>query len=346
MTLELKSVRKRLGSFELPELSLTVQEGEYFVLLGPSGVGKTVLLELIAGLLSPDAGEIHWRGRDITNCPPERRGFAIVYQDYALFPHLTVLENIVYGLRARGVARAEARARAAAPAEQLNLVPLFDRLPETLSGGEKQRVALARALVVSSGLLLLDEPLSALDRRMRRRLQREFKRIQQRTGTTFVHVTHDVDEAVTLGQRVGVMLGDRLHRVGTPLELFREPNDPEVAEFLGMRNIFTVEPGPDGYCRANGARIHVGQRPEPYQHIWIRPEEILLSRTAFESSARNQFRCAVEGWGFQDVLVSVRLAVGGLKLIALITYNSFEKLGVGQGTELYATFKSSAVHCF
>lgn len=346
MTLELQSIRKQLGSFVLPELNLTVEEGEYFVLLGPSGVGKTVLLEIIAGLLSPDAGQIHWRGRDITMCPPERRGFAIVYQDYVLFPHMTVSQNIVYGLRSRGVAQAKARKRAEAAAEQLNILTLLDRMPETLSGGEKQRVALARALVVSSGLLLLDEPLSAVDMRMRRRLQGEFKRIQRRTGTTFLHVTHDVEEAITLGHRVGVMLGDRLHRVGTPAELFRKPDDPEVAAFLGMRNIFAVSPCSGGHCKTNGVRIHVGERPEPYRHIWIRPEEILLSRTAFESSARNQFRCAVEDWEFQDVLLSMRVTVENLTLNALITYTSFEKLGVEQGTELYATFKSSAVHCF
>ncbi len=346
MTLELRSVRKQLGSCQLPELDLTVEEGEYFVLLGPSGVGKTVLLEIVAGLLNPDAGEVRWRGRDITRCPPERRGFAIVYQDYALFPHMTVLQNIVYGLRSRGTPQAQARKQATAVSEQLNILPLLERMPATLSGGEQQRVALARALVASSGLLLLDEPFSAVDMRMRRRLQREFKRIQQSTGTTFLHVTHDVDEAVVLGQRIGVMLGDRIRGIGTPEELFRKPKDPEVAAFLGMRNIFVVSPREEGYCQANGVRIHVGERPEPYTHIWIQPEEILLSRATFESSARNQFRCAVQEWEFRDVLVSVRVGVGHLTLIALITYASFEKLTIKEGTELYVTFKSSAMHCF
>jgi len=346
MTLALKSVEKRLGSFELPKLDLTVEEGEYFVLLGPSGVGKTVLLEIVAGLLTPDAGEVHWRGRDITTCPPEQRGFAIVYQDYALFPHMNVLQNIVYGLRARGTPINEARALALKTAEQLNIDALLDRMPKTLSGGEQQRVALARALVVSSGLLLLDEPLSAVDMQLRRHLQREFKRIQRETGSTFLHVTHDVDEAVLLGHRVGVMLGDRLRRVGTPADLFRKPDDPEVASFLGMRNIFSVTYGDGGYCRANGVKIHVGDRGEPFPHIWIRPEEILLSEKPFESSARNQFEGSVEEWEFQDVLVNVRVTVGDLTLSVLVTYASFEKLAVEHGRKLYATFKSSAVHCF
>ncbi len=339
-------MRKRLGSFLLPELDLTVEEGEYFVLLGPSGVGKTVLLEIVAGLLSPDAGEIRWRGRDITTCPPERRGFAIVYQDYALFPHMTALQNIVFGLRSRGMARAKAQERANATAEELNIVPILDRMPATLSGGEQQRVALARALVVTPDLLLLDEPLSAVDTPMRRRLQREFKRIQQHTGTTFMHVTHDVEEALLLGHRVGVMLGGRLQPIGTPAELFRRPANPQVAGFLGMRNIFAVSLCREGHCKTGGVRIHVGERPEPYRHIWIRPEEILLSRAAFESSARNQFRCVVEDWGFQDVLLNVRVIVENLSLNALITHASFEELVIERGVELYATFKSSAVHCF
>lgn len=346
MTLELRSVRKRLGSFVLPELDLTVEDGEYFVLLGPSGVGKTVLLEMIAGLLIPDAGEIHWGGRDITRYPPERRGFAIVYQDYALFPHMTVMQNIVYGLRSRGLPRAKAEQRAEALAEQLNILSLLDRKPRTLSGGEQQRVALARALVVAPPLLLLDEPLSAVDVPTRRHLQGELKRIQQQVGATFIHVTHDVLEAVALGHRVGVMHGGRLHQVGTPEELVRRPSNREVAAFLGMRNIFAGSPCPDGYCSVQGVKIHVGERADQYRHIWIRPEEILLSGAAFESSARNQFRCVVEGWEFRQVLVEVQLRLGELRLSALITYASFEELTVGQGTQLYATFKSSSVHCF
>ena len=171
MTLELRSVEKRLDAFTLPALDLTVEEGEYLVLVGPSGVGKTVLLEIIAGLLSPDAGRIYWRGRDVTTRAPEHRGFGIVYQDYALFPHMTVYQNIVYGLNSRRMTKTEARERATVTAEQLGIFPLLDRLPDTLSGGEQQRVALSRALVVTPELLLLDEPLSAVDMRLRRLLR-------------------------------------------------------------------------------------------------------------------------------------------------------------------------------
>jgi molybdate/tungstate transport system ATP-binding protein len=239
-----------------------------------------------------------------------------------------------------------ARERARTTAEKLNIVPLLDRMPDTLSGGEQQRVALARALAVTPELLLLDEPLCAVDMRMRRRLQRELMRIQRDTGTTFMHVTHDIDEAVVLGHRVGVMLDGRLHQIGAPAELFHKPSNCDVAGFLGMRNIFAVGLCADGYCKAEGVRIHVGGQAEPYRHIWIRPEEILLSHAPFESSARNQFRCVVRDWEFQDVLVNVKVTIEELSLSALVTYTSFEELAVNRGTRLYATFKSSAVHCF
>ncbi|NIM20571.1 MAG: ATP-binding cassette domain-containing protein [Candidatus Latescibacteria bacterium] len=346
MTLVLESIQKRMGSFTLPNLDLEVKEGEYLVLVGPSGVGKTVLLEIIAGLLNPDSGNIFWRNRNVTSCAPERRGFGIMYQDYALFPHLTVFQNIVYGLNSRGLPRIDVKERAISAAEMVNIVPFLERLPDELSGGEKQRVALARALVVAPELLLLDEPLSAVDMHLRRRLQRELKRIQEQTGTTFVHVTHNVDEALTLGHRIGVMLDGHLRQIGPPEEIFRKPTDREVARFLGMRNIFAVRVGGQGFCEANGVKIHVGERPVPYRHIWIRPEEIILSREAFESSARNQFRCVVEDWDYQDILVRVVVALENLRLSVMITYKSFDKLGIDRGVELMATFKSSAVHCF
>jgi molybdate/tungstate transport system ATP-binding protein len=346
MTLRLDAIKKTLGAFELPELDLIVEEGEYLVLVGPSGVGKTVLLEIIAGLMSPDAGRISWRGRNVTRRPPEHRGFGIMYQDYALFPHMTARQNIVYGLRSRGVSKTEADQRIEATAKELNIVPFLDRMPATLSGGEQQRVALARALVVTPDLLLLDEPLSAVDLRLSRRLRAELKRVQEDRGTTFVHVTHNVREALMLGHRVGVMLDGRLRQIDTPAKLFREPSDREVARFLGMRNIFAAQKRGDGFCETDGVRIHVGRRENGYRHIWIRPEEIILSRESFESSARNQFRCTVVDWDYEDVLVNLRVVVGDLALSVLLTYASFEKLGVEPGAELHATFKSSSVHCF
>lgn len=346
MTLALSGLTKRLGSFELPPLDLEVAEGEYFVLLGPSGVGKTVLLEIIAGLLRPSAGRISWRGRDVTYLAPEQRGCSIVYQDYALFPHMSVRHNIAYGLRSRGVSRTSADEKVAVAAGQIGIAALLDRVPDSLSGGEQQRVALARALVTSPMLVLLDEPLSAVDLRMRRELRAELKKLHCETGATFMHVTHDVDEALQLGQRIAVMLDGRIRQVGTAESLFQRPSDAAVADFLGIRNILPVTARAGDTCEVDGLRIHVGERKEQYGHIWIRPEEILLSAEPFTSSARNQLRCRVADWEFRDVLVAVKVASGDLLLTVLITYASFEELRLAKDGAVYATFKSSAVHSF
>ena len=344
--LELRSLWKQLGTFAIRDLSVEVAEGEYFVLLGPSGAGKTVLLEMIAGLIRPDRGQIVWQGRDVTHRPPETRKFTVMYQDYALFGHLSVAGNIGYGLAATKVPRGEAGRRIAAVAEQLGIAGLLDRRIESLSGGEQQRVALARALVTRPDVVLLDEPLSALDSQCRLQLRKLLKQLQRETHTTWVHVTHDLEEAMTLGDRIGVILQNRLCQVGTPEQLFRTPSDYEVACFLGMQNVFPVQGVIEDVCRAAGVEIHAAGASPSTTHLWIKPEEILLSRQPFDSSARNQFACTVTGWEYHGSLLAVRLASGPLSLTALVTFTSFKHLEIGQGVEVYATFKSSAVHCF
>ncbi len=339
--LELSGIAKRLGAFSVSQLDLVVNEGEYFVLLGPSGVGKTVLLEMIAGLISPDAGTVLWHDRDITRTPPEARRFAVVYQDNALFPHMTVAANIAYGIRSCDAAK-----RVGSLAHDLGIQSLLNRYPAKLSGGEQQRVALARALVTGPELILLDEPLSSLDLVTRRQLRRELKRIHVETGTTFLHVTHDTEEAMSLGDRIGVMLGGRVRQTGTPEELFHAPTDSEVAGFLGMRNVIPVAEITDGVCKVNGQAIHAAAADESVSHIWIKPEEIVLSEGPFDSSARNQFACEVRGWEHSGSLLVVRVSAGDLTLGALITHTSFQDLRIEVGRQLYATFKSSAVHCF
>jgi molybdate/tungstate transport system ATP-binding protein len=343
--LELRGLRKRLGALALEDVDLRLDAGEYFVLLGPSGVGKTVLLEMVAGLIAPDAGQVLADGVDLTTTPPERRGFSLVCQEYALFPHLTVAENIAYGLRTRGVPARERTAQVGEVARRLGIEALLRRTPEGLSGGEQQRVALARALVTAPAVLLLDEPLAALDRPLRLRLRRELKRVQRESGRTFLHVTHDPEEAFFLGDRVGIMLHGRLQWTGPPDELLRRPADWEVAEFLEMRNVVSVTCA-EGVCRTGGLEIHAAAADENTTHLWIRPEEILLSREPFSSSARNQFAGRVVDWELSGGLLAVRVAVGALHLIALITAHSFSEQELAEGTEVYCTFKSSALHCF
>ena len=230
--LELRGIRKRLGAFCLPGLDLRIEDGEYFVLMGPSGVGKTLLLEIIAGLLPPDGGQVLWRGEEITALPAERRRFAMAYQDHALFPHMDVQRNIAYGLRARGASAARAAERTRSMASLLDIEPLLERSVGGLSGGEKQRVALARALVIEPRLLLLDEPLSSLDAGVRGRLMQELGRIQRTAGAPFLHVTHDPEVAQRLGHRVGIMLDQQIVQVGTFEGVRAAPASDAVAELL------------------------------------------------------------------------------------------------------------------
>lgn len=344
--LELRGIAKRYGRFALEALDLKVMSNEYCVLLGPSGAGKTVILEMLAGLIRPDAGQVLWDGRDITSAAPETRRFAMVYQDYALFPHMSVRANIAFGLRSRGVSRTEAEGRAEAVARNLGIAELLARRPATMSGGEQQRVALARALATEPKLLLLDEPLAAVDIAGRRRLRDQLKQLQQQTHTTFLHVTHDIDEAMFLADRVAVILGGRLRQVAPPEELFRRPSDRDVARFLGMRNILDVVCDEPGQCLARGVTIHVADSDVSTRQVWIRPEEVILSGQPFDSSARNQFRGHVAQWSRAGDLLAVEVDCGELELTALVTYASFEHLAIQKGTQVYATFKSSATHCF
>jgi len=259
-SVEIRYLWVDLEEFRLCDINLDITDGEYFIVLGPTGAGKTVLLETIAGLHQPRKGRILLAGEDVTHAPPERRGTGFVYQDYALFPHLSVAGNIAFGLRLRRMGRGVIEERVTAIGRLLGIEHLLHHMPGTLSGGEAQRVALARALVVEPRLLLLDEPLSALDPETREALQRELGRIHQELGTTTIHVTHDFEEAVALGDRIAVLkasplralarredrVGDsrregRIVQVGTPEEIFRRPANEFVARFVGVRNIFRGE---------------------------------------------------------------------------------------------------------
>ncbi|HJU46810.1 MAG TPA: ABC transporter ATP-binding protein [Gaiellaceae bacterium] len=234
----LRGVTKRYGGVvAVDEIGLEVARGEFFTMLGPSGSGKTTTLRLIAGFERPDAGTIELAGRDVSGLPPFDRPVNTVFQDYALFPHLTVRENVEYGLRVKRVRRAERRERAG---EALRLVRLEDygsRKPSQLSGGQRQRVALARAIVNRPDALLLDEPLGALDLKLRQELQLELKQIQRELGMTFVYVTHDQEEALTMSDRIAVFNLGRIEQVGTPAEMYEHPATEFVAGFIGTSNV-------------------------------------------------------------------------------------------------------------
>ncbi len=231
-------LHKRFGDVvALGETDLTVRPGEFFTLLGPSGSGKTTLLRLIAGFEQPDGGTIELAGTDVTRIPPYARDVNTVFQDYALFPHMTVAENIEYGLKVRGVPKAERRAKAAKALEMVQLANFGARKPTQLSGGQRQRVALARAIVNEPQVLLLDEPLGALDLKLRQQLQRELLRIQREVGITFIYVTHDQEEALTMSDRIAVLNHGTIEQIGDPVEVYERPATAFVADFIGVSNI-------------------------------------------------------------------------------------------------------------
>ena len=218
-------------------VTLDIAAGEFFSLLGPSGCGKTTSLRMIAGFEHPDSGRVHVGGRDITDLPVHRRDMGMVFQSYALFPHRTVAENVAFGLRMREVAKPEIERRVAAALAQVALTGFESRKPGQLSGGQQQRVALARALVVEPPVLLCDEPLGALDRKLRQQMQFELKELQKRLGVTLVFVTHDQEEALAMSDRIAVMNGGRVEQVGTPTEIYERPRTRFVADFIGEINI-------------------------------------------------------------------------------------------------------------
>src|SRR5579859_7818814 len=236
--IRVSSLRKRYGDVTaLADVDLEIRAGEFFTLLGPSGSGKTTLLRLIAGFERPDGGRVELGGRGVTGVPPYARNVNTVFQDYALFPHMTVAQNIEYGLRVRKVPKAERREKAGRALEMVRLPGLGGRKPAQLSGGQRQRVALARAIVNEPQVLLLDEPLGALDLKLRQEMQLELQRVQREVGITFVYVTHDQEEALTMSDRIAVLSGGRIEQTGGPVELYERPRTAFVAGFIGVSNL-------------------------------------------------------------------------------------------------------------
>jgi putative spermidine/putrescine transport system ATP-binding protein len=261
-------VRKAYGDvLAVAGVDLVIRPGEFFTMLGPSGSGKTTLLRLIAGFERPDAGRIELGGRDVTGVPPYARDVNTVFQDYALFPHMTVLQNIEYGLRVRRVPKAERRERAARALEMVRLGGLGDRKTAQLSGGQRQRVALARAIVNEPQVLLLDEPLGALDFKLRQEMQLELQHVQREVGITFVYVTHDQEEALAMSDRIAVLSQGRIEQTGTPLEVYERPRTDFVAGFIGISNVIERD-GRHMTIRPEKIRLLAGgEEPPPGAHV-------------------------------------------------------------------------------
>jgi spermidine/putrescine transport system ATP-binding protein len=304
-------------------ISLDIAAGEFFSLLGPSGCGKTTTLRMIGGFERPSAGRIELRGRDITAAPPDHRPVNMVFQNYALFPHLSVGENIAFGLRRRKVPGPEIGRRVAEALALVRLDGYERRRPDQLSGGQQQRVALARALVNEPTVLLLDEPLGALDLKLRRQLQIELKRVQAQVGITFVYVTHDQEEALTMSDRIAVMNGGRVEQLGTPEELYDRPATRFVADFIGTTNLLSGEVesleadtavirlGSGDVCRVEPDGLSVGRPVE----VSIRPESVVV-RTAGGSSDP-AMTGQIEQVAFLGTTIEYHVrTAGGLDLVA------------------------------
>jgi spermidine/putrescine transport system ATP-binding protein len=282
------------GVTAVDDVTLDVRSGEFFSLLGPSGCGKTTSLRMIAGFERPDAGRIRIGDADVTDVPPHRRPVNTVFQSYALFPHLTVEENVAFGLRFTDIPKDEGRRRVAELLELVSLGGLGKRRPHQLSGGQQQRVALARALVLSPSVLLLDEPLGALDAKLRRGLQVELKSLQRDVGITFLYVTHDQEEALTMSDRLAVMHGGRLRQLGTPRDVYEEPATAFVADFLGVSNLMSGTCDGKGTVTVDGVALEARRGDtgaEGDVRVTIRPERIELEPGG--QAGPNRLRCRV-----------------------------------------------------
>ena len=283
----IKNAIKRYGDFTaLHDVSLTIREGEFFTLLGPSGCGKTTLLRMIAGFNSIEGGDFYFGEKRINDVPAHKRDIGMVFQNYAIFPHLTVEENVAYGLKARGVGKAETAKRVAEALELVQILPLAKRKPSELSGGQQQRVALARAFVIEPGVLLMDEPLSNLDAKLRVQMRSIIKKLQRRLGITTIYVTHDQEEALAISDRIAVMNQGNIMQIGTPREIYAKPENPFVAGFIGVSNFLSCEvvscAGGEAAVSIRGeadVRVPVRRSYTGKAQISARPEQLFFSET-------------------------------------------------------------------
>lgn len=344
--LELRNISKKFRDFSLENVSFSVDKGDYFILLGESGAGKSMVLETIAGLVKPDSGNIILESTDVTTEKIQKRKTGLVFQDHAVFPHLTVAENISYSLHGTNIGKEVKHERVKAIANELGIGKLLHRKPGTLSGGELQRVALGRTLIQDPMVLLLDEPLSSLDSRLRGDLRRLLRTLHHK-GQTIVHVTHDYEEALSLGTKIAVIHHGTIIQTGTPAEVFHHPKSEFVARFIGVKNFFevslvTVNQSSFAYTRGNVPIRIVTEQPDGEGFILIRGEDVLLSALPVETSATNNFSGTVVEIVPGKVGVEVTIDAG-MELHALITLESLEKLGLKTGKICWAHFKATAV---
>lgn len=343
--LKLENINRKFGAFALSGISLEVADGEYFVLLGRSGSGKTCLLELIAGLNTPDSGTVWIDGQNMTNRKIQERPVGLVFQDFAIFPNMTVFGNIAYPLRSRGMKKDEITAKVKAIASGMNISALLDRYPQNLSSGEMQRIALARTLVLSPKLLLLDEPMSAVDASLKDDIKKILRRINK-SGLTIIHVTHDYREAVSLAGRVGVIHGGRIVQEGTPESVFGRPASRFVARYAGIKNFFNVSVRKDGdEWKASGygnMTFTVDDGGFAGEGLMIvRSENITVSDTEPSSATENCFRGVIREIYPSEYGMEITVDAGML-FVADISVSDFRKLNGKEASQVWISFPGEA----
>jgi iron(III) transport system ATP-binding protein len=350
--LRIRNLSKRFRAFTaLSNISLDVRSGEFVCFLGPSGCGKTTLLRAIAGLDRQDEGLIELGGRDVSNLPPAARDFGIVFQSYALFPNLSIRDNVGYGLVNRQMPKADIATRVRELLALVDLADQGDKYPAQLSGGQQQRVALARALATSPSLLLLDEPLSALDARVRVRLRDEIKSLQRRLGVTTIMVTHDQEEALAMADRIVVMNHGTIEQIGTPREIYSQPTSAFVADFVGTMTFIDGVVGGEGWVTAYGQRFVVpgvvGKAAGTAIRLGFRPEEIQVRNV--NATTVNQLTCTVKMLDYLGSFCRAMLepvSAPGLALMGDFSVNLMRDIGIAEGQSLTVALPPHVLRAF
>ncbi|MEQ1408422.1 ABC transporter ATP-binding protein [Neorhizobium sp. Rsf11] len=341
--LELRGVASRYGSTQvLADIDLSISKGEFVALLGSSGCGKTTLLRLLAGFIGPSAGEVKVRHRDVTHLPPDKRGMALVFQSYALWPHMTVAQNIGYGLKLKGVPRTEIATRVAAMQLLLGLDGLEARKPSALSGGQRQRVALGRALAVDPEILLLDEPLSNLDARIRLTVRHELRALQKRLGITAIHVTHDREEAMVMADRIVILNAGKIAQQGTPEEVYNRPASAFVAAFMGVENVIHLDGVRVGgqFVIAEGAANAVAGVPILERSLTSGPVEARFRPEAARLLAEGEIATVGSGITFRGEVAAVSYPGGHWRHVVRIGQTEI----MADGTQAFEPGARVAVH--
>jgi molybdate/tungstate transport system ATP-binding protein len=340
--IRIDQLRVRLPGFSLGPVDLDVRQGEFFCLLGPTGSGKTLILESVIGIVAISGGRIRVSDRDVNRLPPEQRGVGIVYQDCALFPHLSVEKNIHYGLRYHNGSNSDGHARCRDLVQRLGLAGLLDRSVTTLSGGEKQRVALARALATAPSVLLLDEPLAALDPCFREEIRDLFRSLHQETGLTVLMVTHDFTDAHTLAQRVAILHDGRIEQTGTADTVFRRPATTFVADFVGMRNVLPARQQ-NGVLTVDGLNLAIPAENGHHRYAAIRPEHVHLQPENSENG-KNCIPGCIRSIVNQGLFAELSVEAAGVTVKAVLLTSSLMARGFRQGERVHLRIDPTDVH--